>query len=39
MDEIEVFLIKDGIAYFNNGILANYFKGWIEVEKIEEQTK
>lgn len=37
MDEIQVYLIKDGLAYFNNGILDDYFKGWIEADKIEEK--
>ncbi len=39
MDEINVYLIKDGLAYFNNGILENYFKGWIELEKVEEKSR
>jgi hypothetical protein len=37
MEEINVLLIKGNLAYFNNGILDDYFKGWIEMEKIEEK--
>jgi hypothetical protein len=37
MKELNILLIKENMAYFNNGILEDYFKGWIELDRIEEK--